>query len=152
MKQCRVGWVKSNAMCVIMSSPGQTFLEHRWHKWNQGDFKSANTLKKLTTIVFTLLLFVENWIHIKTWSRLHLTRHLLRHPTYYEISKAMHCSASGAPPTTSRTGTHFHRRNTCNPTLDAGCRFGCEPGINMSILNSTFMGLLIPRVQACCVL
>ena len=48
-----------------------------------------------------------------------------------QLHEFRHHSASGAQPMISPIGTHFHKRNTHNPTLDAGCKVECEPGINI---------------------
>ena len=62
-----------------------------------------------------------------------------------------HCNASCAPPMTSQIGTHFHTRNTRNPTLGAGCRFECEPRIDILKQYSLFKHFLYQnsRTTAC---
>ena len=52
---------------------------------------------------------------------------------------------------TSQIGTHFHTRNTRNPTLGAGCRFECEPRIDILKQYSLFKHFLYQnsRTTAC---
>ena len=52
---------------------------------------------------------------------------------------------------TSQIGTHFNTRNTRNPTLGAGCRFECEPRIDILKQYSLFKHFLYQnsRTTAC---
>ena len=52
---------------------------------------------------------------------------------------------------TSQIGTHFNTRSTRNPTLGAGCRFECEPRIDILKQYSLFKHFLYQnsRTTAC---